>query len=122
MISLMFLLLILLAQQIPPSSSFFLAAQAGRGPPQFLRPLHAKTYTVTLGLPPLGIVFEEITPGLNAGVVVADLLPGSKGEKCGAIRPGDKVRVCEERSTVNSDAISTQTTKIFAARFARPSF
>jgi len=51
-------------------------------------------YTVVLGLPPLGIVFEDIGMGYPPkGVEVVALAPGGKGELCEKIRVGDKLKV-----------------------------
>ena len=54
-------------------------------------------FAVNLGLPPLGIVFEDIGAGFPPkGVKVVGLTPGGKGESCGRIEIGDqvKVRIC----------------------------
>ena len=51
--------------------------------------LFAIRYTVQLGLPPLGIVFEERDPGAFNGVVVTALSTGGRGERCGKIEIGD---------------------------------
>mmetsp|Transcript_11645 Transcript_11645/g.23849 ORF Transcript_11645/g.23849 Transcript_11645/m.23849 type:complete len:161 (-) Transcript_11645:25-507(-) len=49
------------------------------------------TYTVTLPLPPLGIVFEELPPYGMAGVKVASLVTSGAGEKVGSIGIGDRL-------------------------------
>mmetsp|Transcript_30126 Transcript_30126/g.59842 ORF Transcript_30126/g.59842 Transcript_30126/m.59842 type:complete len:156 (+) Transcript_30126:66-533(+) len=85
---LQFLLLVLLLTSSFTSSFIFNPVPRLRRPSH---PLHASTYTVTLGLPPLGIVFEEVTPGFASGVVVSSLLPDSKASRCGLIRPGDRL-------------------------------
>mmetsp|Transcript_18651 Transcript_18651/g.28783 ORF Transcript_18651/g.28783 Transcript_18651/m.28783 type:complete len:149 (+) Transcript_18651:171-617(+) len=52
-------------------------------------------YSVTLGLPPLGIIFEDIGSGYPPkGVKVVGLAPGGKGEICGKIQVGDKLKTC----------------------------
>ena len=38
------------------------------------------SYTIKLNLPPLGIIFEEITPGLPQGVIVTGFVPNSQGK------------------------------------------
>ena len=53
-----------------------------------------KEYSVTLGLPPLGIVFEDVGNGYPpAGVEVIALTSGGQGERCGAIEIGDRLKV-----------------------------
>lgn len=49
-------------------------------------------FTVKLGLPPLGIVFEEIEPIGYAGVQVTSLVTGGKGEQCKKIQIGDRLK------------------------------
>lgn len=48
--------------------------------------------SVTLPVP-LGIVFEEIEPGSNKGVIVASLIPGGNADKDGRVLVGDKVDI-----------------------------
>jgi hypothetical protein len=52
----------------------------------------SEEYTVKLGLPPLGIVFEEVEPVGYAGVKVTSLLTGGKGDQCKKIQVGDKLK------------------------------
>eukprot|EP00590_Aulacoseira_subarctica_P011102 CAMPEP_0172430800 /NCGR_PEP_ID=MMETSP1064-20121228/56096_1 /TAXON_ID=202472 /ORGANISM="Aulacoseira subarctica , Strain CCAP 1002/5" /LENGTH=168 /DNA_ID=CAMNT_0013177143 /DNA_START=54 /DNA_END=560 /DNA_ORIENTATION=- len=49
-------------------------------------------FTVKLGLPPLGIVFEEVEPIGYAGVQVISLVTGGKGEQCKKIQIGDRLK------------------------------
>jgi len=52
-------------------------------------------YSVTLGLPPLGIIFEDIGTGFPPkGVKVVGLASGGKGEICGKIQVGDQLKSC----------------------------
>jgi len=52
-------------------------------------------YSVTLGLPPLGIVFEDIGAGFPPkGVEVVALAGGGKGANCGKIEIGDRLKTC----------------------------
>jgi len=52
-------------------------------------------YTIKLGLPPLGIVFEDIGNGYPPeGVQVVALISGGKGQACGKIEIGDVLKVC----------------------------
>jgi len=51
-------------------------------------------YSVSLGLPPLGIVFEDIGSGFPPkGVEVIALTSGGQGEQCGKIEIGDRLKV-----------------------------
>ncbi len=52
----------------------------------------SEEYTVTLGLPPLGIVFEEVEPVGYAGVKVTSLVTGGKGDQCKKIQVGDRLK------------------------------
>jgi len=49
-------------------------------------------YTVKLGLPPLGIVFEDVSSGSPSGVKVVALTTGGQGERCGKIEIGDLLK------------------------------
>jgi len=49
-------------------------------------------YTVKLGLPPLGIVFEDVSSGSPSGVRVVALTTGGQGERCGKIEVGDQLK------------------------------
>jgi len=52
-------------------------------------------YTIKLGLPPLGIVFEDIGNGYPPeGVQVVALISGGKGQACGKIEIGDVLKTC----------------------------
>mmetsp|Transcript_17673 Transcript_17673/g.26308 ORF Transcript_17673/g.26308 Transcript_17673/m.26308 type:complete len:162 (-) Transcript_17673:168-653(-) len=52
-------------------------------------------YSVSLGLPPLGIVFEDIGSGFPPkGVEVIALTSGGQGEQCGKIEVGDRLKTC----------------------------
>jgi hypothetical protein len=57
-----------------------------------IRSTESEEYTVKLGLPPLGIVFEEVEPVGYAGVKVTSLLTGGKGDQCKKIQVGDKLK------------------------------
>ena len=48
------------------------------------------TYSVRL-LKPLGIIFEEVTPGEAEGVIVAGLVEGGNAERDGSILVGDRL-------------------------------
>ncbi|GMH66215.1 hypothetical protein TL16_g12313 [Triparma laevis f. inornata] len=48
-----------------------------------------QSYTVKLNLPPLGIIFEEINPGLSTGVLVSGFVENSQGDLNPLIQPGD---------------------------------
>lgn len=55
----------------------------------------SEDYSVVLGLPPLGIVFEDISSGYPPkGVEVVALTTGGKGANCGKIEIGDQLKVC----------------------------
>ena len=84
------------------SALVLLAGAAGFAPPS--RPLQspgrtraapvrlqlAGTYTIRLPKP-LGILFEEVTPGEAQGVVVAGLVEGGNAESDGRVLVGDKL-------------------------------
>jgi len=55
----------------------------------------SEDYSVVLGLPPLGIVFEDISSGYPPkGVEVVALTTGGKGANCGKIEIGDQLKTC----------------------------
>ncbi|GMI30943.1 hypothetical protein TeGR_g80 [Tetraparma gracilis] len=60
-------------------------------PPPFSVPSSLRaSYSVTLPLPPLGIVFAERSlSNPSSGVAVSALTTGGAGERCGLIEPGD---------------------------------
>mmetsp|Transcript_28802 Transcript_28802/g.35035 ORF Transcript_28802/g.35035 Transcript_28802/m.35035 type:complete len:175 (-) Transcript_28802:71-595(-) len=74
------------ASVLPPSSSL----KSSTTTTALSSSSKSEEYSVTLPLPPLGIVFEDISPGYPPkGVKVVALTSGGAGEKCGKIELGD---------------------------------
>ena len=69
-------------------SALLTAALVARAPPPVSQ--LAGSYKVRLARP-LGIAFEEVTPGKPEGVVVADLVSGGNADRDGRVLIGDKL-------------------------------